>query len=135
MDLILVLKQVKKVKKKSDFFPVDSYISNVVSQTAPTTYTSQGYVHGSSDGASAGLTRSNSFGRHLGKLPSFGKVTRYETPPQEYELHAKVREYEAPRKEYERRNHETPRKEYECRDYEAPRKEYEHKDHEAPRKE
>jgi len=58
VDPILALKQVKKVKKKSDFFPVDSYISNVVSQTAPTTYTSQGYVHGSSDGAGAGLTRS-----------------------------------------------------------------------------
>ncbi len=41
--LILALKQVKKVKK-SDFFPVDSYINNVVSQTAPTTYTSQGYM-------------------------------------------------------------------------------------------
>jgi copper chaperone CopZ len=135
VDPILALKQVKKVKKKSDFFPVDSYISNVASQTAPTTYTSQGYVHGSSDGAGAGLTRSNSFGRHLGRLPSFGKVTRYEAPPQEYELHAKVRDYEAPRKEYERRDHEAPRKEYERREYEAPRKEYERREYEAPRKE
>ncbi|CAK9213829.1 unnamed protein product [Sphagnum troendelagicum] len=135
VDPILALDQVKKVKKKSDFFPVDSYISNVVSQTAPTTYTSQGYVHRSSDGAGAGLTRSNSFGRHLGRLPSFGKVTSYEAPPQEYELHAKVREYEAPRKEYEHRDHETPRKEYERRDHEAPQKEYERRDHEAPRKE
>jgi copper chaperone CopZ len=135
VDPILALKQVKKVKKKSDFFPVDGYVSNVVSQTAPTTYTSQGYVHGSSDGAGAGLTRSNSFGRHLGRLPSFSKVTRYEAPPQEYELHAKVRDYEAPRKEYERRDHEAPRKEYERREHEAPRKEYERREYEAPRKE
>jgi copper chaperone CopZ len=135
VDPILALKQVKKVKKKSDFFPVDSYISNVVSQTAPTTYTSQGYVHGSSDGAGAGLTRSNSFGRHLGRLPSFGKVTRYEAPPQEYELHAKVRDYEAPRKEYERREYEAQRKEYERREYEAPRKEYERREYVAPRQE
>ncbi|KAH9536726.1 hypothetical protein CY35_16G015100 [Sphagnum magellanicum] len=81
VDPLLALKKVKKVKKKSQFFKSGTYISGMIPHSAPvstgtTTYTGQGYVHGSSDGG-AGLTRSNSFGRRLGRLPSFGKVERY----------------------------------------------------------
>ncbi|CAK9213857.1 unnamed protein product [Sphagnum troendelagicum] len=61
---------------------------------------------------------------HVDPILALKQVTRYEAPPQEYELHAKVREYEAPWKEYEHRDHETPRKEYERRDHEALWKEY-----------
>ncbi len=82
VDPLLALKKVKKVKKKSQFFSSGTYISGMIPRSAPvstgtTTYTGQGYVHGSSDGG-AGLTRSNSFGRRLGRVPSFGKVVRYQ---------------------------------------------------------
>lgn len=82
VDPLLALKKVKKVKKKSQFFTSGTHISGVFPHSAPvstgtTTYTGRGYVHGSSDGA-AGLTRSNSFGRRLGRVPSFGKVVRYQ---------------------------------------------------------
>ncbi len=81
VDPLLALKKVKKVKKKSKFFSSGTYISGMIPHSAPvstgtTTYTGQGYVHGSSDGA--GLTRSNSFGRRLGRQPSFAKVVRYQ---------------------------------------------------------
>lgn len=92
VDPLRVLKRVKKVKKKSEFFSQGSYIdrSTHVSSTRhnpsvhPThgsavhrevRYSGQPLVHTSGQ---PGLTRTNSFGRSLARQPSFGRVAHYD---------------------------------------------------------
>jgi copper chaperone CopZ len=75
------LRKVKKVKKKSEFFTEGSYIEGSSghpghhSTRSDVVYTGNRMVH---NHGGYGLTRSNSFGRGLGRLPSFGRVTPYE---------------------------------------------------------
>jgi len=79
VDPLQALKQVKKAKVdgKCELISSGSYIVNSNSEThfhrAPNYNPSQEYGRGGSSGA--GLIRSNSFGRELGRLPSFGNST------------------------------------------------------------
>lgn len=90
VDAYRALKKVKKVKRKSEFFRDGSYIEGsgdyLLGRSGPrhhsgssdvdVQYTGNRMVH-NHGGYAGGLTRSNSFGRGLGRLPSFGRATRY----------------------------------------------------------
>lgn len=76
VDAFRALKKVKKVKKKSEFFTEGSYIegSSGHHNISDVHYTGNRMVHNHG----GRLTRSNSFGRELGRLPSFARVTPHD---------------------------------------------------------
>jgi copper chaperone CopZ len=88
VDPLQALKQVKKAKVdgKCELISSGSYIVNGSSGTqphhVPTYDPSQEYGRGGSSGA--GLIRSNSYGRELGRLPSFGNSTIREPLRQDF---------------------------------------------------
>lgn len=115
VDPFLALRKAKKVKKKSDFFPTPPLVSVHSAPATMTTDKIHRYVHGSGTvdyyDPGAGLTRSNSFGRHLGRLPSFGKVVHYEDPAVYPVDQQHMRYYN------HSRDHHDPYWEYSHRDY------------------
>ncbi|KAG0562670.1 hypothetical protein M758_9G092600 [Ceratodon purpureus] len=91
-DPLRVLKRVKKVKKKSEFFTQGSYIQDRSTHVSSSRhdpsihpsrsaihrevkYTGQPLMHTTGH---PGLARTNSFGRSLARQPSFGKVAHYD---------------------------------------------------------
>lgn len=93
VDPLKALRKVKKVKKKSEFFNTGSYINGsthpiVVDRSNEVRYTTKPFVRTNSFGRFAHegqmplqprqLVRTNSYGRRLGRQPSFGRVDRYD---------------------------------------------------------